>query len=75
MRWDATARGLSIAARVRAECEETKPTPGFDSGRLDPYIGESAQSLYIHPRGDSLGFLPCLCLLALAAFAFLSRRK
>jgi hypothetical protein len=65
MRWE----------RVRAEFEETKPTPIFDLRRLSPYLGESTQSLYICPRGDSLSFLCCLCLLALAAFAFLSHGK
>jgi hypothetical protein len=31
MRRDTTDRGLSVAARVRVEFEETKLVPGFDS--------------------------------------------
>jgi hypothetical protein len=60
MRWDAMVRGPSVAACMRPEFEETKPTPRFDSGRLDPSLGESAESLYIRPRGNSHGFLLAL---------------
>jgi hypothetical protein len=35
------AHGPSVATRVCAKFEGTKPTPGFDSGRLDPALGES----------------------------------
>jgi hypothetical protein len=44
MRHDATARGPTVTAPVRVEFEETQPTPGFDSRRLGPNLGESAQS-------------------------------
>jgi hypothetical protein len=45
MRRDATTHMLTIMERVRMELEETQPTPSFDSGWLDPRLGESAQPL------------------------------
>jgi hypothetical protein len=64
MRRDATARGLSVAARMRAESEEIKSVSGFDllmwEGSALTSVGPSVP-IYMSGRGPSR-FLPYFCL-------------
>jgi hypothetical protein len=63
MRRDATARGLSVTVRVRADFEEIKFVSGFDLSMREGSFLTSVGPLvpiYMSWR-DPSWFLPCIC--------------